>query len=204
MAAAMISAFALAGRSQDVPGIPVVVAAADIAPGDPLGPGALRSERIGAPSSLAERTFGSVEQLVGAVALAPIGTGELVQRAGVLTPSDEGMRALGTIPVHEYSFSVESDRALAGSLVPGEKVDVVATLGVGEAAFTEVVARRATVVDVAQGASGLGTAAITLTLGLDTAGEVLELAHARETGEVSVVRSTRADGQAPAPPRFRP
>ncbi len=204
VAAAMVGSFALSNRAAEAPALAVVVASSQIAPGDELSAGDLQVEHVDLPPSVAERTFGSVAELVGAVALAPVGPGELVQSASVLTLG-EGSQSPDPQGVgYEYSFAVDADRALGGALEPGEVVDVVATMGSGDGAYSSVVAHDAVVLAVSMGGGGLVAASTTLTLGLASAQEVLELAHAREEGAVSVVRATRAGRGHPAPPPYRP
>src|SRR5690606_31198538 len=98
------------------------------------------------PTSLAARAFTSVEVLEGAVTLAPLTTGELVQLSQVL-PADAATPA-GV----ELSFALATDRALDGAVRPGEQVDLVASTPGGP---TRVVARRALVTRTGDGGDAL-------------------------------------------------
>ena len=125
--------------------------------------------------------------MAGAVALAPIGEGELVQRSAVLTggPSE---------PTREFSFPIDRDRALNGDLRSGERVDVLATYGSGTDAATTVLARDANVIRSADAKSGtLGSSGkLIITLALASADQLLDAAHAAQVASITVVRSTLA------------
>ena len=94
---------------------------------------------------------------------------------------------------------IERDRALNGASTRGEWVDVLATYGTGEAAYTITVARRAQVVDVADTAGGLGSdGRVVVTLALSSPDDVMAATHASAVAVVTVVRSTRAGDDAGA------
>ncbi len=164
-----------------------IVADRDIAIGDRLDASALRTIMIDAGSPLAGHTFADPTALVGAVALAPVTEGELVQRGAVLTGG-------ASTPTREFSFPVDRDRALNGDLRSGERVDVLATFGTGSDATTTVLARDATVVRIADARSGtLGSSAkLIITLALPSADQLLDAVHAAQTADITVVRSTLA------------
>jgi Flp pilus assembly protein CpaB len=153
------------------------------------------------PDEAAGRTFDRVEDIEGSIALAPLAPGDLVQRSAVLLPDD--LTATGD-PAHEFSVPVDRDRAVNGRLEPGEIVDVLATYGTGELAYTVVVARRARLVDVADTAGGLGSdGRVVLTIALASGDDVIAAAHASTVASVTVVRATRAGGET-GPDRYPP
>ena len=126
------------------------------------------------------------------VALAPIRAGELVQASAVVLP---GAGEDGASPAaREFSFAVDRTRALNGTLNRGERVDLLATYGSGEAARTHVMVRDALVVEIDNESDDtIGAAAtITMSLALPTADDVLEAAHATQVGAITVVRTTKA------------
>jgi hypothetical protein len=105
---------------------------------------------------------------------------------------------------HEFSLPVDRDRAMNGRLERGETIDVLATYGSGDLAYTTVVARRARLIDVADTSGGLGSdGRVVLTISLSSADEVMGAAHAGAAATVTIVRSTRADDQA-GPDRYSP
>lgn len=185
---AAVVAFAASNAGRDAPGDPVVVARRPVAPGDVLSGDDLGEERATLPPAVRDRTFARPDEVEGAVALGPIGSGEpllrsAVARAGPLDPPG---------PSFELSLPVERARALDGRLVPGDLVDVLVTHGTDRAAVTEVVARRARVLDSDESSDGLGGDVTTLRLSLASPTEVMAAAHAGATGSVTVVRATRA------------
>lgn len=169
---------------------------------DPVAPGAvlhgddLRVVAGDLPDDVAVEAFTDTGPLDGAVALAPLAANQLV------TPSQVRLAAVADAraPAHELAVAFERDKALDGRIQPGERVDLVTTYGTGSDAYTTVVARRAPVLDVDNGArSTVGSSTkVTLTLALATEQEVLEVAHAVEVGKVVVVRATGLDDPATA------
>jgi len=186
------------------PGRPYVLTVRAVAPGTVIQPDDLRVAIMDLPGPLAGGAFGDLEQVQGSVALGPIGAGELVQATSVLPP-DEQRRP----PAPELSVSLERDQAVDGGLVPGESVDLLATYGTGDAAYTQTVAREATVRTIRGGDDGGGFASsglVTLTLALADRADLLAAAHAAHTDALTLVRTTGtsaeadADAYRPTPP----
>lgn len=177
------------------PGGRWVVAARPLAPGSVLTGADLRVVHGSLPDELVAQGFTSTDELDGATVLAPLGGGELVQRSAVLT---DGGADPPPQPAHEFSFVLERERAVNGDLRPGEWVDVLATYGTGGTASTSVVAHRATVLQVAEGTTAIGSSGtVVLTLGVTEPVEVLALTHAVDAAAVTVVRATRTDASLP-------
>lgn len=164
------------------------VVARDVAPGDRLGPDDLEL----VPVALAhhdDALFARVEDLTGALALAPLQEGDLVQRSAVLPAGEAPDGAT------QVSFRLESARALGGRLVPGERVDVLATFGTGVDAETRRVAGSALVVrvDAVEAVTAAGEVAVTLAV--DDPATVVPLVHATSAAAVTLVRTSgRPDG----------
>ena len=104
------------------PGTSYVVAARPLAPGAVLDPADLELVPADLPSSVAARAFTATALLDGAVLLAPLAPGEPLLLSQVLPA--------GTSPTEgaDLSFAITTDRALGGSIRPGERVDLIATL----------------------------------------------------------------------------
>jgi Flp pilus assembly protein CpaB len=190
-AAALGTLLAYQGAST-TPTTTYVVAAADLDPGERVSLDALRDEAIDLPESTRAGAFTDPSLLDGAVALAPIRAGELVQASAVVLPgAGEDAASPGA---REFSFAVDRTRALNGTLNRGERVDLLATYGSGETARTHVIVRDALVVEIDNDSDDtIGAAAtITMSLALPTSDDVLEAAHATQVGAITVVRTTKA------------
>ncbi|MBW3613962.1 MAG: hypothetical protein KY439_01450 [Actinobacteria bacterium] len=150
------------------------------------------------PPAMAERAgFSSVRSLEGATVIGPVRRGELVQASDVLRKRS-GAAEL------EISFAIESSRALAGSLRPGERVDVLATFGGGGDSYSVLVVRQAMVLDAVGGGSSLAQGRTeTITLAVSTSEEALALTHAINAGDVTLVRATGSSGSGPAGQTYR-
>lgn len=159
-----------------------VVATRVLAPGTPLDETVLDVVPVDLPPTLSARAFSSTAVLAGAVTLAPLAPGELVLLSQVLPA--------GTAPAAgaALSFAITTDRALGGTLRPGERVDLVATFpGDG----TRRVAEGAMVTDSRTETDGLltETGRLLLTVRLRTPAEALGLVEAVDEGQVTVVRA---------------
>ncbi|MEJ5254753.1 MAG: SAF domain-containing protein [Acidimicrobiales bacterium] len=192
---AAVGVFAAYQQAGDPPTTRYVVATRVIDPGREISADALGLEAIELPLGQAARVFESVAELDGAVALAPLAPGDLVLRSAVL-PADQ---AAGAGPSHEFSLSIDRDHALNGALRRGETVDVLATYGTGDGAYTLVAARDARVTAIDDGSGGtIGSPGrVVITLALHDPDEVLRLTHAAEVGAVTLVRASRADRTLP-------
>ena len=139
------------------------------------------------------RAYHRVSQVVGSVVVGPIGPGELVQASALAARrAATGQR--------QISLPIDAARAVGGRLVPGDLVDVAATLGTGNDATTTWIVRRATVIasDAASGTLGDRSHQV-VTLALDRAEDALAVANALAAGQVSLVRTTEAAPSAPTP-----
>jgi hypothetical protein len=157
------------------------VAARRLAPGTVLEASAVELVPADLPHPVATRAFSSVDVLEGAVTLAPLEPGELLQLSQVL-PADAA--PLAGI---ELSFSVASERALGGSVRPGEQVDLVASFPAGR---TRVVARHALVTGATWAGDALldDSGQLVLTVRLQEDAELLAVVEAVDDGQLTVTR----------------
>ena len=158
------------------------VANQDLGPGTSLDATVLDLVPVDLPAAMAARAFTSTGTLDGAVTLAPLAPGELVLLSQVLPAgaAPSGGAAL--------SFAITTDRALGGSLQPGEHVDLVASF---PSAGTRRVAEGAVITDARTETDGLltETGRLLLTVRLRTPAEALGLVEAVDEGQLTVVRT---------------
>jgi Flp pilus assembly protein CpaB len=190
VAVAAVGTFAAYTNAGQEPTQPVVVVRRDVRAGERLDPDDVRVDHATLPHDTTARVLVDPDELTGAVLLAPLEAGEIVQRSAVLLDDQAGVDDRDG---HELTLPVDRDRALNGLLAPGELVDVLATYGTGESAYTAVITRRARVIDASASSSGLGSdERILLTLELASSDEILAATHASIVGVVTVVRTTWA------------
>jgi hypothetical protein len=149
---------------------------------------------------LAERAIpvSEIEGLVGHTLVAPLERGDLVSRTAVV---EDG----GVAPAQTMSFPVGRTAAVGGALRAGERVDVLATYGSGEAAYTAFVVRgvpllRVSAPDGSSVPAAGGGSDLTLTVAVTELEDVQRLGHAVSVADLFVTRSTAVtgdDGQAP-------
>jgi Flp pilus assembly protein CpaB len=186
--AAMLGTLVMSDRS-DRPPDTVLVAQRDIRVGEPLTAHDVVARRATLPDDARSGTVSDPSVLDGAVALAPLQAGDLVRASAVLSAGSSDAAATA----HEYALAVERERALDGDIARGERVDVLATYGTGDGAYTVVTASRAEVIDVGEASGGLGEGdRLVVVLGLGDGGEVIQTAHASVAATVTLVRATRA------------
>ncbi len=127
-------------------------------------------------------TEADLARLDGWVTSRAIPEGGLIEKAVVMEPgSSSGMRSM--------SLPVSIEHAAGGTLVGGDRVDVIAVFD-GTARF---VASDLEVISVAAGSSGIGAVSsyhVVVSVGAD---EALALAQALDAGSVEIVRSTGAE-----------
>lgn len=165
--------------------------------GDLVGPGAgFRAVAIDLPEAQAARAVTSAasdaERLLGQVVVAPIATGDLLQRTQFVSVD-------GATDGVSMSFSVTVDRALAGRVRAGERIDIIATFdGAGRATSeTRLVARDVVVVSADSGGDGLNGGRVTLTVELPDLATAQQVQHAVDTAQVAVLRGGDADAPSP-------
>ena len=157
-----------------------------------------RAVSIDLPDEQAARALTSdavdAEWLLGQVVVAPVAAGDLVQR----TQFVDVARAAGGVAM---SFSLPVDRALAGRVGAGERIDVIAThTRTGTTGSeTRLVARNVTVVAVRSGGDGLNGGRLTLTVELPDIATAQRLQHAVDTAQVALLRGGDAEAATPGP-----
>lgn len=170
---AVVGVFAAWLSATAAPSTTFAVVRRDLAPGDTLASDDVRVVAMDLPAEQAARAFTSVDDVAGTVALAPLAPGDLLVRS-VVRDADQ-------VPdTAEFSFEVPATQALAGEVVAGDRVDVVAT----DEGITGYVAT-----DVAVVASTVDGGVVTLTVALDDPDLVLAIAHAADEATVHVARS---------------
>jgi Flp pilus assembly protein CpaB len=163
----------------------VAVAAEPIAAGSELDPATLRLVPVdsGFEALPGLVTGADLAHLEGWMTARPIPEGGLIERSAMVEPgSASGLRTM--------SLPVPVEHAAGGSVVPGDRVDVIAVID-GTAQY---VAGDLEVVSVAAGSSGgIGSiAAYHVVVSVDAA-EALALAQAMDSGSIEIVRSTGAE-----------
>lgn len=139
---------------------------------------------IALPEEQAARSVasaGDARALLGTVVVAPIAAGDLVQRSQVV---DVAARGDGVT----MSLSVPVDRALAGRIGAGERVDLIATFTVDGGSETRLVAADVVVVASSGAGEGLNGGRVTLTVELPDRTTAQQLQHAVDTAQVAVLR----------------
>lgn len=196
VASAMVGLFYASTRAESGPTQSYVVARHALAPGARLAAGDLARLPLDLPRSVAARAFTEAGALVGATVIAPLGQGELIQASAVVAkPSGPASR--------EVTFAVPRS-TLSGSLEQGERIDVVATYGGGDDAFSTVVLRQALVVAFDRGSDRVGEVQDTaVTVAIDEPADAVALAHALQLAKLTVVRSTGSAPLSGTAPTFR-
>ena len=187
-----IAAYARANRA---PTTTYVVAAGDLEPGAAIERNDVQLVTMHLPAPLRARAVDRIDDLIGATLLGPVAKGELVQIGNVI-------KKAGGPSSQEFSFPISSAFAAAGRLRGGERVDVIATFGTGEAADAQIVAANVLIAHVDRPASGLGASGDTLVVTLAVTPDVdaVRLARAVAVGKVMLVRTTGVErGGAAAP-----
>jgi Flp pilus assembly protein CpaB len=204
--AAAVATFAAYLDAAAPPTSRYVVATATIEPGTRLDSLDEVGERFGTvalelSSEVAARAIpaSSVDALVGRVVVTPLEPGDLLSRTQLV---DDG----GIDGVQTLSFALPRTAAVGGELRPGERIDVLATFGSGDSAYTAYIVRGIPLLRVAASDGGpLGESPdLTLTVAVSALREVQALGHAVNTAEVFVTRSTATpEVDDPAPGAFR-
>lgn len=186
IAIAGLLAFTTAADAGSSSGYSVVVAARPIAIGQRLTGSDLALRRIALDDTRA--LWSSPEELIGSIAIAPIGTGEFIQSSAI---SDDG--TTDGAPV--VTIAVERDHAVGGDLRPGEFVDVLATHGSGNDAVTVVIAHGARVMRLEElKGSAIGSSGrFLVTLSMADSDQILDATHASNVATITLVRTTGVD-----------
>jgi Flp pilus assembly protein CpaB len=183
VAMATVVLFSVAQRDSGAATERYVVARRSLAIGTRLTASDLTAASLHFPAGpLRGRVFTRPAPLVGAVVIAPVAAGELVQASAVLAATAAGDQ-------RQISVPIDAARALGDRLQPGELVDVIATFGSGADAFTVAVVHRARIVarDGATGTLGDRKGEV-IVLSIGSAEDAVAIAHAVAAGQISLVR----------------
>jgi len=196
---AAVGTFAISRQGEDAMTTRYVVLTSAVAPGERIKASDVATRAMDLDAEVAAQTFSNVDRVVGAVALAPMNAGQLVQDADVALPT----RVDGQVLVgHELTFPVERDR-VPQNLRRGERVAVLATYGTGSEARTTTTAQQAVVLSFETDGDTIGTKrSARLTVLLSDPAMVIETAHASQAADITIVRTTQADAALPS--GFRP
>jgi pilus assembly protein CpaB len=170
----------------------VAVAARDLAAGTVLSAGDLRLVEMDAgPDLLATLLAGDrLGDAEGRVLVGPVEEGALVARSWLREPAAaSGRRAI--------SLPVDPEHAVGGTIVVGDRVDVIAVAD--EGARYVVVGAEVLAVPDRENRGLAGTAAFYVVIAVD-AETALAVSEALHSGAVEVVRSTGAAPLGPPPP----
>lgn len=163
----------------------------------------VRAVPIDLPAQQADRAViagpAAMTALVGQVVIAPIEPGDLVQHTALVGVEEAGDGVT-------MSFSLPVDRALAGRVGAGERLDVLATFSSAGAlgSETRVVARDVVVVAVLAGGDGLNGGRVTMTVEVPDLATAQQLQHAVDTAQVALLRGGDASAATPAATRSAP
>ncbi len=164
-----------------------VVATNALTVGHRIAAGDIATQPMTLPGLLgSQMAFRSSNLLVGALVVEPVKAGELVQASDV---------ASGGSTDRQLSFPIDTSHAVAGTLQPGDRVDVLATYGTGSSASTVSVAQGVTVVSKNDSSGSLAdnsNQSEVITLAITPNVDSLALAQAVNTGQVILVRGTGA------------
>jgi hypothetical protein len=207
--AAAVATFAAYLDATAEPTTSYLVAIAPVEPGTRFASGDDLREVFGsvtleltAPLSDRAILVEELDSLIGRVLVAPLGRGDLVTSTSMI---DDG----GVAPAQTMSFALPRNAAVAGTLRPGERIDVLATYGTSDAAYTAYIVRGVPLLRVTGPDGGpLGTSSdVVLTVAVTELADVQALGHAVSAASVFVTRSTAlpgSDDAAPGPFRADP
>ncbi len=202
VAAAAVATFAAYLGATAEPTTSYLVATEPVEPGTRFADGEELREVFGSltvelASPLRERAIPveELDSLIGRVLVAPLSRGDLVTRTAVV---DDG----GVAPAQTLSLALPRNAAVGGTLRPGERIDVLATYGASDSAYTAYIVRGVPLLRVTGPDGGpLGAASeVVLTVAVTELVDVQALGHAISTAAVFVTRSTATPDQGDAAP----
>lgn len=165
---------------------------------DLVGDGAgVRPVALELPPEVAGRALpaddGAVDLLVGQLVVAPLAAGDLLLESHF---ADVAAADRGVV----LSLSLPVERALAGRIEAGERIDLVATFTAAGArgSETRIVARDISIVAVNAAGDGLSGGRITMLVEVEDLAAAQAVQHAVDTAEIAVLRG--ADPAVPSPP----
>jgi hypothetical protein len=192
---AAAGAIAVGNRGAGTPTTSYVVLIKPVAPGSTITQDMVAVRAMTLPDEIAAQAYTDRTSVVGAVALGPLAAGQLVQRAETAPPAST---SAGAVVGHELTIPVDPSR-VPPNLRRGERVAVLATYGTSSDARTVVITQAAVVLSVGETDGGLASSRdVRLTLSLGEPEAVIEIVHASQAAEITIVRATRADEALPS------
>ncbi len=190
VAVAAVGAFVLAAGSDEGYRTSYVVAITSVEAGAPVDGDDFALRPLGLSADVAARALTDASGLEGATAVRDLAPGDLLSATDLIgAPTVDG-RPAGA--VHEIAFPVPVER-ISARTVNGDRVTVLTTASDGRADSTEVAVEDGVVLSWVADADAIGgSGAGVLTLAVNDAETAIGLAHMVRTGEVTVVRTTRA------------
>lgn len=191
VAVAAVGAFALAAGGDEGPRTSYLVAVAPVEAGAPVDLDDFALRPLGLSPDVAARALADASGLEGATAVRDLAPGDLLSAADLIEAPTAAGQPAGA--VHEIAFPVPVDH-ISARTVSGDRVTVLTTASdSGGGDSTKVAVEDGVVLSWAAdtdaiGGSGTGV----LTLAVDDAETAIGLAHMVRTGDVTVVRTTRA------------
>lgn len=134
---ALLVSFAVVGlfvsyrRAQGGPTTSYVVVTSRVDTGARIDASDLTARKLDLTADVAALAVTDLEHAVGAVALAPLLPGQLLQDQAILAVGLADPAAPDPPEVFEVSFAIDRSRALGGAFKAGERVDVVSTIADG-------------------------------------------------------------------------
>jgi Flp pilus assembly protein CpaB len=183
VAVALVGTFAAYTSATHDTRVGYLVAAHDLTVGDRIGAQDLTFAKMQLPAGR-NHAFRNPQTLIGATVVGPIAQGELIQTSEVVDKASAATE-------REVSIPIDPARAVGGHLIAGDLVDVAATFGTGEGAYSLYVVRRAKVLESRANKGTLGSSqGLVVTLALPSGTDALAVAHAMTAGQITLVRST--------------
>lgn len=187
---AAIGTWVTASGATQGTGTRYLVAAEPIGAGQRIGPDDVRWSTLELPGSLHRRAFTSSAAVMGTVALGPLEPGDLLQAGGIAP-------AAGAVGEREVSFTVDTDRAVAGALRAGDRIDLYATVDAADGATSAAVLTDVTIRRIGSSdGDGLGDErrqVITIAIGRTDDAEAVVTATRSAT--LTVLRATGTEGR---------
>lgn len=187
---AAVGTFVMATGPDEGPRSSYLVAVASVEAGAPVGGGDFALRPLGLSADVAARALIDASGLEGAIAVRDLAPGDLLTAADLIEAPVVDGKPAGA--VHEIAFPVPVER-ISARTVNGDRVTVLTTASAGGADLTEVAVEDGVVLSWAADADAIGGSGIgVLTLAVNDAATAIGLAHMVRTGDVTVVRTTRA------------
>lgn len=190
---AAVGAFVMATGPDEDPRTSYLVAVASVEAGAPVGGGDFALRPLGLSPDVAARALTDASGLEGATAVRDLAPGDLLTAADLIGAPAVSGRPAGA--VHEIAFPVPVER-ISARTVNGDRVTVLTTASGGSGGssdLTEVAVEDGVVLSWVADADAIGGSGVgVLTLAVSDAETAIGLAHMVRTGDVTVVRTTRA------------